>query len=372
MTPEPPEEFRTLQELEGAAARRLSEEVWAYVQGGAGEERTVRANLEAFARATVRPRVLRGVAELDLRCRILGRPVAAPFFVAPMAYQGKVHPDGEVGVARAAAAAGLLGVYSTLSTRSMEEIAEASGAAPRWFQLYHQPDVEVERRLLERAERAGYTALVLTVDTPVLGVRDRQARGGFAIDASVPVGNGPDVLPPSRAPTPEGETYALRSDAAATWELLDELHRVSRLPLVVKGILTADDAHRCVDHGASAVVVSNHGGRQLDGVPAALDALAEVVAAVGPGVEVYLDGGVRRGVDILVALARGAKAVGIGRPVLWALAVGGASGVGRYFSLLKAELATAMVLTGRRTIAEVDRTLTVGWGSEERRRPGGA
>ncbi|MGP8077832.1 MAG: alpha-hydroxy acid oxidase [Thermoplasmata archaeon] len=351
-------EIPTLAELEEAASRRVPPEIWAYIQGGAGEERTLRANREAFVRAVLRPRVLQGVTELDLRTTMLGRTVAAPFFISPMAYQAKVHPDGEAGVAVAATGAGLLAVYSTLSSRSLEEIARASGPGARWFQLYHQPDPRVERRLLERAENAGFSAIVLTADTPVLGVRDRQAQGGFAIDASVPVGNGPEVVPPSRAPVLDGETFRLRADAGATWDLLGRIRETTRLPIVVKGILTADDARRCVDHGAAAIVVSNHGGRQLDGSPATLDALPEVVGAVGARAEVYLDGGVRRGSDILVALARGAKAVGLGRPVLWALAVGGGPGVARYLALLKTEAAVAMALTGRRTVREIDRTLT--------------
>jgi 4-hydroxymandelate oxidase len=356
VTPTP--EFPPLDALEAAASTRVPEEIWAYIQTGAGEERTLRANREAFARATVRPRVLRGVAELDLRSRMLERPVSAPFFIAPTAYQAKVHPDGEAGMARSASAEGILAVFSTLSSHSLEEIAVASGSGGRWFQLYHQPDADVERQLIARAEKAGFSAIVLTADTPVLGVRDRQARGGFAIDASVPIGNGPGVVPPSRSPTRDGATYRLRAETAATWEWLDRLREVTPLPLVVKGVLTREDAGRCVEHGAAAIVVSNHGGRQLDGAPATLDALPEVVDAVMGQVEVYLDGGVRRGIDILVALSRGAKAVGIGRPLLWALAVGGERGVAQYLALLKTELAVGMALTGRRTIDEIDRSLT--------------
>lgn len=354
---EPPSGFPPIDALEEVASRRVSASIWAYIQGGAGEERTLRANREAFSRAILRPRALRGVEELDLRCRLLGEQVAAPIFVAPMAYQETVHPDAEPGVARATAAAGLLGVYSTLSSRSLEEIAAAAGTGPRWFQLYHQPEAAVERGLLDRAKRTGYSAIVLTIDTPVLGVRDRQARGGFAIDASVPIGNGPGVLPPSRAPVESGATYRLRPDAGATWEIVDRVRETAGLPVIVKGVLTAEDARRAVDHGAAGVVVSNHGGRQLDGAGASLDALPEVVAAVDSRAEVYLDGGVRRGVDILVALARGAHGVGIGRPILWALAVGGSAGVERYLAQLKSELAVGMALIGRRTIGEIDRSL---------------
>jgi 4-hydroxymandelate oxidase len=350
--------FQTIDELEGIASSRLPSDLFAYVQGGAGEERTLRSNREAFTRAILRPRILRGVAELDLRVRLLEQPYTAPLFVCPTAYQAKIHPDAESGVARAAAAEGLLSVYSTLSSDSLESIASASGGGGRWFQLYHQPDPSVERRLLERVDAAGFSAVVLTVDTPVLGVRDRQARGGFAIDASVPIGNGPGVLPPPRVPVPDGGIYRLRPDASATWEWIDRLRETTRLPIVVKGVLTADDALRCADHGARAIVVSNHGGRQLDGASATLDALPEVSAAVGSKVEVYLDGGVRRGTDVLVALSRGARAVGVGRPILWALSAGGEKAVQRYLSLLKLEIAVAMALTGRRSIEEIDATLT--------------
>ncbi len=349
--------FRTLSDLEESASRRVLDHVWAYIQGGSGDERTLAANLAAFRRRSLRPRVLVDVTSIDLSTTVLGRRTRAPFFVAPTAYQGMVHPEGEVAVARAARDAGLLGAFSTLSSRSLEEIAAASGDGVRWFQLYLQPDFGVSKSLVERAERAGYAAIVLTADVPVLGSRDRQAQGGFAIDASVPVGNGADVVPPSRAPLLQGEEYRLRSDAGSTWEVLDQLREATRLPIVVKGILTGADARRAVDHGARGIVVSNHGGRQLDGSPAALDALAEVVASVGGATEVYLDGGVRRGSDVLVALAMGARAVGLGRPVLWALAAGGGAGVAHYFSLLGVELATSMALAGRTNLADVDASL---------------
>ncbi len=357
--PEPPSGDRvpTLSDLEEAASKHLSDRIWAYIQGGSGEERTLRANREAFLRWSLHPRMQSGVTSVDLSTTLLGSNVRAPVFVAPMAYHAQVHPDGEPAVARAAARSGWLATYSTLSSSSIEQIAEASGAAPRWFQLYLQPEFEVNRRLVERAERAGYSALLLTVDTPVLGVRDRQARGGFAIDSSVPIGNGSEVLPPPRALVSEGSRSRLPSDPGATWEVLDRLRSVSRLPWVVKGILSAEDARLAVTHGAKAVVVSNHGGRQLDGAPATLSVLPEVVDAVGSQVEVYLDGGVRRGTDVLIALALGARAVGVGRPILWALGTGGEEGVARYMDQLATELANGLLLAGRRSVRTVDRTL---------------
>jgi 4-hydroxymandelate oxidase len=248
-------------------------------------------------------------------------------------------------------------VFSTLSSCSLESIAESAPTGTRWFQLYLQPEFDASARLVERAQRAGFRALVLTVDMPVLANRDRQIRGGIAVDAPAPVGNGPDIQAPSRGPVPDGDRYVLRKETGATWELVDRLRALTSLPIVIKGILTGDDARRAVEHGARAVIVSNHGGRQLDGAPASLDALSEVVAAVGPLAEVYLDSGVRRGSDILMALALGAKGVGIGRPVLWALATGGELGVARLFSLLKLDLATVMAVTGRTSIPAIDGSL---------------
>ena len=354
MTDEPPGGFVTLGDLEAIAASKTPENVWAYVQGGAGEESSVRANRDAFHRQTLRPRVLTGVDRLDLRTSLLGVPVSAPIFVAPTAYQGLVCSDAEIATARAARDAGVLAIFSTLSTRSLEEIAAAGAAGPRWFQLYLQPEFEESVRLVERAEKAGYRALVLTVDMPVLANRDRQIRSGVAVEAPEGLGNGPNLRAPSRAPVREGDHYTLRGETAATWEILDRLRARTKLPWVVKGILTADDARRAVDHGARGIVVSNHGGRQLDGAPASLDALPEVVEAVGSRAEVYLDSGVRRGSDILMALALGAKAVGIGRPVLWALGVGGEAGVARLLSLLQLDLATVMAVAGRTTIGAID------------------
>jgi 4-hydroxymandelate oxidase len=351
------EEIRTLRELEELASKKVPEHVWAYVQTGSGDERTLLANCAAFRRWTLRPKVLVDVSSIDLSAKMLGRTLAAPFFIAPMAYHAQVHPDGELGVATAAMEARVLGVFSTLSSFALEEIARSSREGVRWFQLYLQPDFSVSRSLIERAEKSGYSAIVLTVDVPVLGVRDRQALGGFAIDESVPIGNGSDVLPPFRAPVRQGEQYRLRSEASSTWEVLSRVRSVTRLPIVVKGILTMEDARYAVDHGANAIIVSNHGGRQLDGAPAPLDVLPEIVKEVGSKVEVYMDSGVRRATDILIALALGANAVGVGRPVLWALAVGGTQGVRRYLSLLMSELATCMALAGRRSVPEIDRSL---------------
>ncbi len=284
---------------------------------------------------------------------MLGARVRAPFFVAPTAYQKDIHPDGELGTAAAAAEAGVLAVVGTLSSFSLEEIAKASGHGPKWFQLYLQPEFAQSERLVQRAERAGYDAIVLTADAPLLGTRDRQSREGFALDSPAAIGNGPEFVSPARAPTVEGARFRVRSDAASAWDTLDRLRDATRLPCVVKGILRSEDARTAVAHGAAGIIVSNHGGRQLDGAPATLDVLPEIISAVGSETEVYLDGGVRRASDILMALALGARAVGIGRPILWALAAGGRAGIAHYFDLLTSELANAMVLMGASSLSDL-------------------
>ncbi len=351
--------FQTLSDLESAARAKLTDPIWAYVQGGSGNESTVRDNVDAFRQWHLRPRPLAGIDAVDLRTSVLGETVSSPVYVCPMAYQALLHPEGEAATARAAAAAGQLAVYSTLSSRSLEEIAAAAPQGRRWFQLYLQPEFSASEQLIRRAERSGYSALVLTVDAPVLGPRDRQTHDGVAIRSPVPIGNGPGVVPPARAPAFQDGRYAFPPDACVDWTVLERLSRVTSLPLVVKGVLTAEDAAKAGDLGARAIVLSNHGGRQLDGAMTGLDALPEVVRAVGARTEVYVDGGVRRGRDVLVALALGAKAVGLGRPVLWALAAGGEAGVHRLLDVLNAEVAVSMMLAGRRTVAEIDRSLVV-------------
>ena len=349
--------FQTLADLRNVAERRVSEEVWAYVEGGAGEEFSLLENHTAFHRWRLRPDALAGIRAVDLRTTLLGAPVASPVYIAPMAYHALLHPSAEIATARAASSSGVLAMYSTLSSKSLEEIAVAAPRGPKWFQVYLQPEFSVTRKLVERAEGAGYTAIVLTVDAPVLGPRDRQTREGVAIRSPVPIGNGADVVPPARAPELKGGVYEFPPDATVTWEILERLREITPLPIVVKGILTGGDARRAVDGGARAVVVSNHGGRQLDCTVPPIDALPEVAAAVGGEAEVYVDGGVRRGSDVLIALALGARGVGIGRPVLWALAAGGEEGVTRLFSLLHSELAVSMMLAGRRTVGAVDASI---------------
>jgi 4-hydroxymandelate oxidase len=349
--------FDRLSDLRKAAEKRLPPEVWAYVEGGSGEERSLLENREAFRRWRLRPHVLAGIRAVDLRTTLLSSAVSSPIYISPTAYQGLVHPLAEAATARAASSSGALAIFSTLSSLSLEEIASAAPAGPRWFQLYLQPEFEVSKELVRRAEKAGYSAIVLTVDAPVLGPRDRQTRDGVAIRSPIPLGNGSHVVPPARGPELRNGLYEFPDDATATWETLDRLREITSLPLVVKGLLTAEDARRAVEAGARAIVVSNHGGRQLDGTVTSVEALPEVSSAVGRRAEVYLDGGVRRASDVLTALALGAKAVGIGRPVLWALAAGGELGVARLLSLLNSELAICMMLAGRPRVSGLDRSL---------------
>ncbi|HZQ02708.1 MAG TPA: alpha-hydroxy acid oxidase [Gaiellaceae bacterium] len=324
-------------DYEAAAAERLEPGAYGYFAGGAGDEITLRANVDAFRRWQLRPRVLVDVTSASTATTVLGIDVALPVLVAPVAYQRVVHPDGEVAMARAAAAAGTIMCLSTLATATLEDVA-ATGVN-RWFQLYVFRDRGLVRELVARAQATGFRALVLTVDTPVLGRRERDLRTGFTVPADLPV---PAL---GRGGVTPADALALMSPSIS-WRDLEELAATSRLPVVVKGVVGGDDARLACEHGAAAIVVSNHGGRQLDGVAATIDALPEVVDAVGGRIEVLLDGGVRRGTDVVKALALGARAVLVGRAPLWGLAVAGEDGARRVLELLRAELELALQLVG--------------------------
>lgn len=329
-----------LRDFEAAAAERLDRASFDYICGGAGDELTLAENERAWRRWQLRPRVLRDVSRLDASTRFLGRAVDMPVAVAPMAYQHFAHPDAEVATARAAARAGALFCLSTLSSQPLEEVAAAAdeaGQGGRWFQLYVHRERERSAELVARADAAGYEAIVVTVDLPVAGLRQRDTRNRRAYPQSF----GNFVRPAQVAAVVGGF-----NDASLTWADLDWLRGLSGRPLVVKGILTGEDAALAVEHGASAIIVSNHGGRQLDRTPASVDVLAEVVDAADGRAEVYLDGGVRRAVDVLTALALGARGVFIGRPFAYALAAGGEAGVARALEMIRAEIATDMALLG--------------------------
>jgi 4-hydroxymandelate oxidase len=324
-------------DYEAAAAERLEAGAYGYFAGGALDELTLRDNVEAFRRWQLRPRVLVDVAAPSTAITVLGHEISMPVLVAPVAYQRVVDPEGEVAMARAAAAAGTIMCLSTLSTSTPEDVA-ATGVG-RWFQLYVFRDEGVTRQVVERARENGFTALVLTVDTPVLGRRERDVRSGFRIP--------PELTVPSlgqRGLTPH-EALQLMSPSVS-WKDLEAFASMAKLPVVVKGVLTAEDARLACEHGAAALVVSNHGGRQLDGVAATIDALPEVVEAVDGRIEVLLDGGIRRGADVVKALALGARAVLAGRAPLWGLVVGGEDGARRVLELLRAEIELALQLVG--------------------------
>lgn len=339
-----------LADLASVAARRVDPAHRDFIAGGAGDERTLRANLDAFDRARVLPRVLRVVGPRDLRVRLFGQTLALPVLVSPTAFHRLVHPEGETATARAVAAAGTVMVVSMAATRTVEDVAAAFAAASRapdgpiapWFQVYPGPDRDLTRCLVRRAQNAGCRALVVTVDSPVLGRRLRDLRNGFL---DLPAGLACENLrdPGTGVPRP------VTMDDSAGWDVIARLRDWTPLPIVLKGVLHPADARLAVEHGADAVLVSNHGGRQLDGAPATLAALPAVVEAVGGRIPVLLDGGIRRGADVLVALALGADAVGVGRPVLWGLAADGERGVRTVLDLLRAELDAALALAGART-----------------------
>jgi isopentenyl diphosphate isomerase/L-lactate dehydrogenase-like FMN-dependent dehydrogenase len=313
-----------------AAAAKVDPGVWCYFEGGAGDEVTLRANVAAYGRWRLRPRMLVDVSEVTTATTLLGTPVASPLGVAPFAMQRLIDPEGEVATARAAHAAGVLMCVSTLTTSTHAEIAEA-GDGPRWLQLYVLNDRARTLAHIGEAREAGYSAVVLTVDLPYVGRRERDLRLGFQ-------------NPPPNLHLPYANLF--ENSPALTWRDLEWIRAEMPLPLVVKGILTREDATLAVEHGADAIWVSNHGGRQLDGVAAGLDALPEVVEAVAGRCEVYVDGGIRRGTDVLKALALGARAAFAARPFAGGLAVGGEAGVMSVLTILRDEIELGLGLLG--------------------------
>ena len=345
-----------LAEFEQLAQRRLPAMAFDYYASGALDEITLRENRAAFDRLRLRPRMLVGVEHCDSSVELLGRRLEWPLLLAPTAFAALAQPDGEAAIARAAGGAGVTQVLSTLSTVAVEDVA-AVAARPLWFQLYVFRDRGLTAELVARAEAAGCEALVLTVDAPLLGRRERDVRNAFALPEGLVAANLPTAE--SREITSDGSGSGLLAyfealiDPSLTWDDLDRLVASTSLPVIVKGVLRGDDAALAVEHGAAGVIVSNHGGRQLDSAPASIDVLPEVVAAVDGRVAVLVDGGIRRGTDIVKALALGARAVLIGRPILWGLAADGEAGVREVLALLRAEFDLAMALCGCRTVADI-------------------
>jgi isopentenyl diphosphate isomerase/L-lactate dehydrogenase-like FMN-dependent dehydrogenase len=339
-------ELLNVSEYETAAEQRLEPGAHGYYAGGANDERTLRDNVEAYGRWQLRPRVLVDVAEPSTSTTVLGREIALPLLIAPMAYQRVGHPEGEVAMARAAASAGTIMCLSTLATATPAEVA-ATGVG-RWFQFYVPRDPGLASETISTVCEQGFEALVITADTPVLGRRERDHRTGFAIPPGLAV-----AVLDHEQPTPLSALAHM--SASLTWPDIGRLAAESGLPVIVKGVLTAEDARLACEHGAAAIIVSNHGGRQLDGVSATIDALPEVVDAVDGRIEVLVDGGIRRGTDVVKALALGAKAALVGRAALWGLVVDGEAGARHVLELLRAEIELALQLTGCRTPADVTR-----------------
>lgn len=348
MTAALPPGVAAVADYEPLARERLDPAAWAYLDGAAGDETTHRANRAAWAAQPQQARVLADLTGASTAIELFGRSFAHPVFVGPVAYQRLFHPDGEVGTAVAAEAQEAGFVLSTLSSLSLETVARAS-QGPRWFQLYWQPDAARSRELVERAEANGYEAIVLTVDAAVHGARDRERRAGFRLPPGVQAANlagHPTALPDAGLASP-GPVFAGGLMAAApTWREVDTLRRWTRLPLLLKGIGHPDDAVQALQHGIDGLVVSNHGGRCLDGQAPAAQLLPPVVAAVQGRVPVLVDGGIRRGTDVLAALRLGARAVLLGRAPMYALAAAGPLGVAHVLRLLRDELEIAMALSG--------------------------
>jgi 4-hydroxymandelate oxidase len=344
-----------LREFEVFARLAMAPDAFDYVASGAWDEQTLAENDAAWLRYRLRPRVLVDVSSVDTTSLLLGAPATMPVAIAPMAVHGLAHADGELATARAAAAAGIPFTLSTTSTRSIEEVAATAPDGRRWFQLYVQRDRGRTRELVQRAAAAGYEALLLTVDLPRLGYRERDRRSGFQLP---PLGNFPSSAPATHAAGIHAVGFEMleeQQEGGLTWDDLAAVRSWSSMSFVLKGILTEEDTRIAIDHGVDAIVVSNHGARQLDRVAAPIDVLERIAEAVAGRTELWVDGGVRRGLDILIARALGARGVLIGRPILWALATDGEAGVSRALTILRDELEVALTLLGAPTPEAITR-----------------
>jgi lactate oxidase len=347
--------FTNLLDLEEQAKQRLDPASYDFIAGGAGAELTIKANREAFGKIGIIPRVLTGVKQVDTSTTLLGQKLSMPIYVTSMSNHGVAHPSAEVGSAGGARKAGALFVAATGSNKTIEEIAQASGSSPHWFQLYYNKDADINKNLIERAEKAGYSAIVMTVDLPVLGLRDRDLRNRFVLPSDLKRTNVPSERFMNATRNLQTLVSGVKDDLG--WDDYEWTRKNTRLPVLIKGILSPEDAEEAVRRNVPGIIVSNHGGRQLDTAIGAISALSPVVEKVAGRTKVLFDSGVRRGIDVFKALALGADAVGVGRPILYGLNVAGAEGVTAVLEHLKAELVNVMRLSGVSHLSDVTREL---------------
>jgi 4-hydroxymandelate oxidase len=349
-----------LNDIERKAAEQISHNAYEYYVGGGADEITIAENKRAFQEISLLPRVLRDVSQRSLETLLLGQKFSVPIGIAPTAMQRLAHTEGELATARAAAAMNVPMILSTTSTIALEDVAHVQGVS-LWFQVYVYKDREATRELAQRAADNGCKALVLTVDTPYLGKREREIRSGFHLPPNMELPNyralGKTSVSQGNEESGLARHFTENIDPALTWKDVEWLRTISGLPVVVKGILRSDDAKKAAEHGAAGIIVSNHGGRQVDTALATIRALPAIAEAVENRLDIMLDGGVRRGTDVLKALALGAKAVFLGRPILWGLGYDGEQGVKRVLEILRDEFDLAMALCGCRNIAEITRDL---------------
>ncbi len=350
-----------ISEFEGLARERMTQQAFDYVSGGADDEVSLRENRTAFERLALLPRVLIDVSSVDTSTLVLNQNISFPVMLAPTAFQTLAHADGELATARGTAAAGTIMIVSTMASHRLEDVA-AAASGPKWFQLYCHKERSVTQELVTRAEANGYQAICVTVDVPRLGRRERDFRNQFTLPSDVVPGNFEGVadlagIDPSEYGSHLTAHIASLLDDSLTWDDISWLKSITSLPLILKGILTSKDAKLAADAGVAGIVVSNHGGRQLDGVVTAIDVLPDIVSAVGDRVEVLMDGGIRRGTDVVKALALGAQAVLLGRPYLWGLAADGEAGVTKVLQMLHDEVELALALCGCPNIAAVSSEL---------------
>jgi isopentenyl diphosphate isomerase/L-lactate dehydrogenase-like FMN-dependent dehydrogenase len=347
-------------DYETAARATLPKIAYDYYASGANDEITLRENHAAYERIKLKPRVLIDTSKRDLTTNVLGQSVTMPILVAPTAFHRMAHPEGEVATGRAAGKAGTIMMLSTLSTSSIEEVmSEATG--PVWFQLYVYRDREATLSLVRRAESAGCKAIALTVDAQVWGRRERDIKNRFRLPKGLSIKNlmpaGREQLPKEEADSGLAAYVTWQFDPTLSWKEVDWLCSKAKIPVLLKGVLHPEDARLAIDHGAAGVIVSNHGARQLDTVPATIEALPEIIEAIDGKIEVLIDGGIRRGTDVFKAIALGAKAVGVGRPIIWGLAVDGEQGAKRVLDILRKDFELTMRLCGCASVQEIKKTL---------------